>query len=319
MSVFSATCMDWWTQWCNQSLRSDDLPGEQDFDLLTKSLQADVATAVTNPQDVTSSPCAAHGTDDGEGEDRTVEQPSASAPSSPSLLPSIACEFSLDLSTLDQNEQHMIMFSTPEDQDDAERLIQSLYTGGRFSQPKLLVGQAAARSLIAHGLAKQRFHAQQVDRHGRQTSDKIKPLEQREAEQDWEFHEPTESKDDFARMGVLWRILLSQIQHPKFFSRFITIPLAARNVHELHRLHAKKFLRRCDPPWDEMGWDAKEQFLLAFLIEKFSYDPQGMSMDPPAGAKRKGRNDAGWPGFRLTDTEVIQLASTTMYAYSNAS
>ena len=103
-SVFSATCLAWWTQWCNQSLRADDLPGEQDFDLLTKSLQADVATAVTNPQDVTMSPRAAHGTDDDEGEDRTVKQPSASAPSNPSMLPSIACEFSLNLSTLPQDE-----------------------------------------------------------------------------------------------------------------------------------------------------------------------------------------------------------------------
>ena len=102
-------------------------------------------------------------------------------------------------------------------------------------------------------------------RHGRQTSSKSKPLEEREAEQDWEFHEPTESKEDFATMGVLWRILLSQIQHPKFLSRFKKIPLAARNVHEFHRLHAKKFLRRCNPPWDKMGWDAKEQFLLAFF------------------------------------------------------
>ena len=156
-------------------------------------------------------------------------------------------------------------------------------------------------------------------RHGRQTSDKSKPLEQREVEQDWEFHEPTESKEDFAVMGVLWRILLSQIQHPKFLSRFTTIPIpkAARNVHEFHKSYAKKFLRACDPAWNEMNWEAKEQFLLTWLMKKFSWDPDLQCMDPEPGAKRRKRNEAAWEGFYLTDTEVVQWANTTIAAYRN--
>ena len=198
--MLSATCLDWWTQWCSHS-RGDDLPAERDFDLLTKSLQADVARAVMNTQEVTMSPRAAHGRDDGESEERYAKQPTPSAPSKPTVLPSMGCEFSLNMSTLNQDDQNMMMFSTPEDQEDAERLLQSLCQPGQSSQSKLLVAQEAARSLIAQGLALQRVHAQQVYRHGRQISSKSKPSEEREAEQDWEFHEPTESKEDFATNG----------------------------------------------------------------------------------------------------------------------
>ena len=155
--MFSATCLDWWTQWCSHSSRGDDLPGEKDFDLLTKSLQADVARAVMNTQEVTMYPRAAHGTDDGESQERYVKQPTLSVPSKPTVLPTMDCEFSLNMSTLtvtafggpqNQDDQNMMVFSTPEDQEDAERLMQSLCQPGQSSQSNLLVGQEAARSLI---------------------------------------------------------------------------------------------------------------------------------------------------------------------------
>ena len=290
--MLSATCLSWWNQWCTHSSRGDDLPGEKDLELLTEIWQADVARAVMEAQKETMSPGASHGTDDGESQEHYVSQPTLSVSSKhcmTTVLPTIDYEFSkptsanLNMSTKtvaasggpqNQDDKNMMAFTTPEDKEDAERLMQSLSEPGQSSQSNLLVGQEAARSLIAQGLALQRVHAQLVYRHGRQISSKSKPLEVREAEQDFDHHEPTESKEDFATMGVLWRILLSQIQQPKFLNRFKEIPLAAKECTEFHRLHVTKFLQRCKPPWQEMHWDAKQQNLLAFLTQKFSYDPK---------------------------------------------
>ena len=164
-----------------------------------------------------------------------------------------------------QDDTDMMTFATPEDQEDAERLMHCLSHQPQSSQSKLLVGQEAARSLIAQSLAKQRLHAQQQYRHGRQVTSNSKPLEERMAEQDWDHFEPAESKEDFARMGTLFRILLTLIQQPEFWNRLHKVPLAAKYTREFHRLHAVKFLQRCQPPWQEMSWDAKQQYLLAFF------------------------------------------------------
>ena len=254
--MLSASCLGWWNQWCTHSSRGDDLPGEKDLELLTEWLQADVARAVMNTQEVTMSPRAAHGTDDGESQERYVSQPILSASSKPTVLPTIDCEFSkpsstnLNMSTLtvtasggpqNQDDQNMMVFTTPEDQEDAERLMQSLSQPGQSSQSNLLVGQEAARSLIAQGLAVQRVHAQKVYRHGRKIGSKSKPLEVSVAEQDFDHHDPTESAEDFATIGVLFRILSTLIQQPKFLNRFKEIPRAAKECTEFHRLHAKKF------------------------------------------------------------------------------
>ena len=294
--MLSATCLSWWNQWCTHSSRGDDLPGEKDLELLTELLQADVARAVMETQKVTMSPRASHGTDDGESQERYVShkepmtaksEPTLSASSKhcmTTVLPTIDCEFSkptianLNISTKtvtasggpqNQDDKNMMAFATPEDKEDAERLMQSLSQPGQSSQSNLLVGQEAARSLIAQGLAVQRVHAQKVYRHGRKIGSKSKPLEVRVAEQVFDHHEPTESAEDFATIGVLFRILLTLIQQPKFYNRFEEIPLAAKECTEFHRLHAKKFLQRCKPPWQEMHWDAKQQYLLAFLTEVF--------------------------------------------------
>ena len=172
--MLSATCLSWWNQWCTHSSRGDDLPGEKDLELLTDLLQADVARAVMETQKVTMSPRASHGTDDGESQERYVSQPTLSASSKPTVLPTIDCEFSkptsanLNMSTKtvtasggpqNQDDKSMMAFATPEDKEDAERLMQSLSQPGQSSQSNLLVGQEAARSLIAQGLAVPRVHA----------------------------------------------------------------------------------------------------------------------------------------------------------------
>ena len=67
--MLSTTCWGWWNQWCTNSSRGDDLPGENDLEVLSKLLHSEVARAVMEAQKVPMSPRASHDTDDGEGEE----------------------------------------------------------------------------------------------------------------------------------------------------------------------------------------------------------------------------------------------------------
>ena len=206
-------------------------------------------------------------------------------------------------------------FVTPEDQEEVETLMRCLTHRPEGVDSTFLVGQEAARSLIAQALARQRRHAKKLYRHGRKITEKSKTLEDRIAQQDWEFFKPPHSREDFDKMGILFRILLSGVQQPERWCRFKRVPLAAKYTREYHSLHAKTFLDRCKPSWTELSWDEKENYLLQFLISQFSYDPKLECMNPSTGEKRKGRNGAGWEGFWLEDQEVADMANTIISEY----
>ena len=242
----------------------------------------------------------------------TEPAPEDSARNDMSMLTEPALE---DSQNQDEAPDKYFSCVTPEDQEEVETLMQCLTHRPEGIESTFLVGQEAARSLIAQCLARQRRHAKKLYRHGRRITEKSKTLEDRIAEEDWEFFKPPHSKEDFDKMGILFRILLSCIQQPERWCRFKRVPLAAKYTREFHKLHAKTFLDRCKPSWIELSWDQKEKYLLQVLISQFSYHPKLLCMNPATGQKRKGRNDAAWEGFWLGDEEVSEMAKTIISEY----
>lgn len=82
-----------------------------------------------------------------------------------------------------------------------------------------------------------------------------------------------------------------------------------------HRKYSTKFAKRCDPPWLKMTPPQKRERLRAFIFEKFTLDPWGRCMLPRTGQKRKKTNDAFWPDFWLSDTELDDIVTQVMTAY----
>ena len=92
-------------------------------------------------------------------------------------------------------------------------------------------------------------------------------------------------------------------------------PRTAYDKDYFHQIYWMKFAKRCDPPWLMMTPLQKKERLRAFIFEKFTLDPWGRCMLPGPGEKRKKRNDAFWPDFWLSDTELDIIVTQVMIAY----
>ena len=354
LKELSEICRWWWYDWCTAAAQGDDLPNDSDLDALWNLLHSAMDESVRQVQQE-SKPSRSSQQQDVDDEEESVwnllsidpmdaenemnveddaswpgmtSQLTSPATNDTSMLTELAPEDSArnDMSMLtepdfqdspnqDEAPDKYFAFVTPEDQEEVETLRQCLTHRPEGIESTFLVGQEAARSLIAQCLARQRRHAKKLYRHGRKITEKSKTLEDRIAEEDWELFKPPHSKEDFDKMGILFRILLSCIQRPERWCRLKRAPLAAKYTREFHRLHAKTFLDRCKPSWTELSWDEKENYLLQFLISQFSYDPKVECMNPSTGEKRKGRNDACWEGFWLGDQEVADMANTIISEY----
>ena len=267
LKELSAICRWWWHDWCTASTQGDDLPNDGDLDALWNLLHSAMDEAVrqvqqeprpsrsSQQQDVDDEEESAWNLlsiDPRDAENEMNVEDDASWPGMTSQLTSRATNDTSmltepapedsarnDMSMLtepdfqdspnqDEAPDKYFAFVTPEDQEEVETLMQCLTHRPEGIESTFLVGQEAARSLIAQCLARQRRHAKKLYRHGRRITKNSKTLEDRIAEEDWEFFVPTQSKEDFDKMGILFRILLSCIQQPERWCRSKRIPLAAK-------------------------------------------------------------------------------------------
>ena len=65
-----------------------------------------------------------------------------------------------------------------------------------------------------------------------------------------------------------------------------------------------------------MTFNAQCKTLRAFLLFKFSLDPDLQVMDPGVGAKRLTRTNSQWHGFQLNDADMECLVVDVMREYA---
>ena len=90
------------------------------------------------------------------------------------------------------------------------------------------------------------------------------------------------------------------------------IPLAARNTTKFHRVYWTAFQEVCGAEFHSLSYDEQRTALTNFLLKKFSTDPEGKQMKPPAGKKRK---TLSWQGFWLSDEEAKDIVETILQCY----
>ena len=92
------------------------------------------------------------------------------------------------------------------------------------------------------------------------------------------------------------------------------IPKAARDTTKFHRQYWKAFQTICGEPFTILTPAGQHFALRAFLWKKFSTDPSGKAMVPPAGVTAKRLS---WDGFWLDESEVEHIVQTVMTAYNH--
>ena len=95
------------------------------------------------------------------------------------------------------------------------------------------------------------------------------------------------------------------------------LPRATWDYDYFHHIYWTKFATKCNPPWLEMSIPEKRTMVHKFIFDKFTLDPRRLCMYPRVGQKRKPRNDACWPGFWLSDEELVDIVTRVMTAYED--
>ena len=134
--------------------------------------------------------------------------------------------------------------------------------------------------------------------------------------------------DNLARLGgtvkdgtacrLICDLLLTVFERGNYLKRIQVhertglIPKAARDTTKFHRQYWKAFQTICDKPFTILKPADQHFALKAFLWQKFSTDPSGKAMIPPAGKTAKRLS---WDGFWLTESEVDLIVEAVMSAY----
>ena len=149
------------------------------------------------------------------------------------------------------------------------------------------------------------------------------PLEQRAAGGFWHpaHGQPSETggtvKDGTA-FRLICDLLLTVFERGNYLKRIQVhertglIPKAARDTTKFHRQYWKAFQTICGEPFTILTPADQHFALKAFLWQKFSTDPSGKAMVPPAGETAKRLS---WDGFWLTESEVNFIVEAAMSAY----
>jgi len=215
-----------------------------------------------------------------------------------------------------------------EDNTGAEQIMHALVPEPHAAR----AGGDAVRGLLMMAAAGQRKHKflasrlQTDNSKSLQERQRIHELEGAPAEpggEGFQHHIPTQTTDEFNDLHVLFRVLSQALKKPRqvdggkgWLQRMPIPPKTATDLAEFHSKHAKPFAKACDPPWLRMTVPQKGKRLHDFLFTKFSLDKQNECMMPDSHRRKKLRNDAGWNGFYLRDTELTTLVNETMEEYA---
>ena len=116
-------------------------------------------------------------------------------------------------------------------------------------------------------------------------------------------------------IGVFFRELLKAMETHGVLERMSVPPAVAISHEKFHRHYYRKFSKGCTPVWGDMTLQQKGAHLRAFILNKFSLDPNKRCLLPTPGNARKRCCDARWPDFWLTDKEADTLVTETLNAY----
>ena len=199
---------------------------------------------------------------------------------------------------------------------EADRLLAVLSVSVGPPEANVFVGREAARSLMAEAVANHRLHLQrQFERTRVEEANSAVPEQRRATEYCPRNHgPPTGPRSERAELSLLFRELLASLRRRGHISRMQKPPLVARYPSLFHSQFWKNFADGCEVPWTVMTKLQMRQRLRDWMYEKFSLDPMSRIM-LPGPRKRKARNEAGWPGFALTDEELEHVLEDTMQAY----
>ena len=337
----------WWRAWCRAHLRGDELPSDSDWDSLDHNLHVVAAESCAQQHVIASSIPSFD-------EDVPME-PSiiASTIVSPSFVTRVPTISSASIAS--RGPITLQQIRTAEDNTEAAQLLQGLVpvphsagheivlaednTGAEQIMHALVpephaarAGGDAVRGLLIMAAAGQRKHKflasrlQTDNSKSLQERQRIHELEGAPAKpggEGFQHHIPTQTTDEFNDLHVLFRVLSQALKKPRqvdggkgWLQRMPIPPKTATDLAEFHSKHAKPFGKACDPPWLRMTVPQKCKRLHDFLFTKFSMDKQNQCMMPDYHKRKKRRNDAGWNGFWLRDTELTILVNETMEEYA---
>ena len=170
---------------------------------------------------------------------------------------------------------------------------------------------------VIEAVAEHRAHLQDQFKRAQGAGPDSVPLEQRLATNTWHPRHgrppnPRSQGDDIA---LLFRVLLALLKGRGHIDRMEEPPRVARDFKDFHSQFWRKFAAGCSVPWTEMSPQQKRGRLRDWMYQKFSLDPQSRCMLPGPGSTRKQRNEAGWIGFELNESDLDIVLRDTMVTY----
>jgi hypothetical protein len=139
-------------------------------------------------------------------------------------------------------------------------------------------------------------------------------LEKRLRTQDFPYHCPGHSRADKNCTGLLFSLLLDEIEKRGMHMRMNYVPKAARDSARFTGQHSDKFLSSCQPPWPDMTRDQRLFQLQSFMLLKFSTDKCGLKFRPLFNFRYQ-QAQISWNTFYMTDKEAKDIAKSVMQRY----
>jgi hypothetical protein len=142
----------------------------------------------------------------------------------------------------------------------------------------------------------------------------FKCLERRMRENDFPHHVGRHSRADLNCAGLLFSLLLGEIEGRGMHVRMEHVPKAATDSGKFTGQQSAAFLSSCQPPWPDMTRDQRLAQLQSFMLLKFSTDQLGLMFMPP-DQDRYQQAKISWTTFYMSETEANDIAESVIQMY----
>jgi hypothetical protein len=314
----AALLLAWWNTFERDNPRNDALPSADDFSELEKDFveameiwmtYRSLPAVNTCDSNAASSSTAKRSRIEEHGPEGFLSSRSVSQAEDTAMVISDAIDF-----------DEPSFFRTPDDDEEKEAVMHRIILEcAGMTEDVADSCRAAVRHLMCAATYAQRKHVVEIYRHGRAVVvGQSMPLTQRLQENAFPHHDPRVTgvpMTDMDDVGNLLRPLHAGLKALPSVQKMQNPPQTAVVATWFHKIFAKKFLQKCNPPWNERSQSEKFQYLREWFLLKFSLHPQNICMLPRPGEPRKTRNEAAWLGVEITDQEMEKIIDDSFTFY----
>ena len=190
------------------------------------------------------------------------------------------------------------------------------------TQTSIPSAAAALRSLTRSALEAQRELVRSGMLHGKKRGPNSYDMATRFWYQYYEHHIPSEAFPEVVFTGLLFKILLEEIEKAGLHDRIDRnqrgeVVKAARDGNNFHGQQGKRFMRSCRPPWTEMSSSQRLRALRYFMWQKFSIDKdKRRKVMCPCPVERWVRAEISWGHrFYMTVVELKVISQAVIDTY----